>query len=85
LTKPLGGKVAMLLKVDFDSAGGRRRLFADHPAFAVKYVLTRRIRWANLEQSAAGPTENHAFYIWDWRKRGGAPSIGYLPIEGAAS
>lgn len=85
LTMPLGGKVAMLLKVDFDSAGGRRRLFADHPAFAVKYVLTRRIRWANLEQSAAGPTENHAFFLWDWRKRGGAPSIGYLPIEWAAS
>lgn len=75
------GKVAMLLRVDFDSANGRRDLFADHPAFAAKYVLTRRIRWANLEQSAAGPTENHAWFVWDWRRRAGTvPTLGYLPL-----
>lgn len=81
LTQPLGGKVAMLLKVGFDSAGGRRHLFADHPAFAAEYRLTRRIRWANIEQSAAGPTENHSFFLWDWRKRPGTPAVkGYLPL-----
>lgn len=83
LTQPLGGKVAMLLKVGFDSAGGRRRLFADHPAFAAEYRLTTRIRWANLVQSAAGPTENHSWFLWDWRKRGGPAVKGYLPIGGA--
>lgn len=82
LTKPRTGKVAMLLRVDFDSAGGRRRLFADHPAFAFKFVLTRRIRWANLPQSAAGPTQNHAWFVWDWSKAPSiAPRIGYLPIK----
>jgi hypothetical protein len=85
LTKPNRGKVAMLLRVDFDSAGGRRRLFADHPAFAAKYVLTRRIRWANLPQSAAGPTQNHAWFVWSWAKEPVAlPTIGYLPIQRAA-
>lgn len=85
LTSPAGGKVAMLLRVDFDSAHGRRPLFADHPAFAAKYVLTRRIRWANLEQSASGPTENHAWYVWDWRRRAGTlPTLGYLPLEASA-
>jgi hypothetical protein len=80
LTKPHGGKVAMLLRVDFDSAKGRRRLFADHPAFACKLVLTKRIRWTNLPQSAAGPTQNHAWFLWDWSKAPGAlPTIGYLP------
>jgi hypothetical protein len=85
LTEPLGGKVAMLLKVGFDSAHGRRQIFGDHPAFAAEYRLTRRIRWVNLEQSSAGPTENHSWFIWDWRKRGGPAVKGYLPIEGDES
>lgn len=81
VTKPIGGKVAMLLRVDFDSANGRRPIFGDHPAFAAKYTLTKRIRWENLPQSASGPTENHAWYIWSWEhaKRGGSRHYGYLP------
>lgn len=63
-----GGKVAMLLPLAFDSAKGRRHIFADCPQFAGKYVLTKRIRWANLEQKAAGPMENHQWIIWNWRK-----------------
>lgn len=83
LTEPFGGKVAMLLKVGFDSAGGRRHLFDDHPAFAVEYRLTRRIRWTNLPQSDAGPTENHSWFVWDWRKRHGPAVKGYLPLKDA--
>lgn len=80
LTRPRGGKVAMLLKVGFDSAKGRRDLFADHPAFAVEYRLTERIRWANLEQSNAGPTENHSWFLWSWAKDPTAfPIKRYLP------
>jgi hypothetical protein len=81
LTQPLGGKVAMLLKVGFDSASGRRHLFADHPAFAAEYRLTRRIRWTNFEQKEAGPTENHSWMVWDWRSRGGPPVKAYLPLH----
>lgn len=79
LTRPYGGKVAMLLKVGFDSASGRNHLFRDHPAFAAEHRLTRRIRWTNFEQKAAGPTENHSWFVWDWRKRGGPAVKGYLP------
>lgn len=79
-TKSMGGKVAMLLKVGFDSAKGRRHLFDEHPAFAVEYRLTDRIRWANLEQSAAGPTENHSWFVWSWAKDPLAyPIKRYLP------
>lgn len=86
LTEARRGKVAMLLRVDFDSAVTRRAVFGDHPAFAGKYILTRRIRWANLEQKASGPTENHAWLIWDWRKRpGAAPLLGYLPLMEATN
>lgn len=80
LTKPLDGKVAVLLRVDFDSAKTRRHIFADHPAFVAKYVLTQRIRWVNFIQKDSGPTENHAWFVFDWRKRPGAPiTLGYLP------
>lgn len=75
LTEPLGGKVAVLLRVDFDSAGGRKGIFADHPAFAAKYTLTKRVRWVNMplvydkKGRLMEPTDNHAFFVWDWQKR----------------
>lgn len=61
-----GGLVAMLLKVDWDSAKTRRRFFADCPAFARKIVLLDRIHWFDPEPDKAGPSENHAWYVWDW-------------------
>lgn len=67
LTERTGGKVAMLLRDDFDSAKGRRALFRDHPAFDRKVVITDRIRWTNLPQHAKkGPSGSHAWFIWDW-------------------
>lgn len=81
LTQPFGGKVAMLLKVGFDSADGRRNLFDEHPAFVAEYRLTKRIRWTNLPQSDAGPTENHSWFVWDWRKRPGPAVKAYLPLK----
>lgn len=80
VTRARCGKVAMLLRVDFDSAGTRSHVFANHPAFAAKYTLTKRIRWANLDQKKSGPTENHAWFLWDWSKRrDAARTYGYLP------
>lgn len=79
LTELHGGKVAMLLKVGFDSADGRRHLFDAHPAFAVEYRLTKRIRWTNFDQKENGPTENHSWFVWDWRKRSGPAVKQYLP------
>lgn len=81
VTERHGGKVAMLLKVGFDSADGRRHLFDEHPAFAAEYRLTKRIRWTNLPQSDAGPTENHSWFLWDWRKRPGPAVKAYLPLR----
>jgi hypothetical protein len=78
LTESQGGKVAMLLPLTFDAAKGRKAIFADCAQFAGKYVLTTRIRWANLEQKKAGPMENHAWYIWDWRRQPGDPFLRYI-------
>lgn len=75
-TQEFEGVVAMLLRVDFDSGATRRHLFAEHPAFKCKVVLTKRIQW--FEGSNGAPSENHAWFIWDWRN-GEYPTIRYAP------
>lgn len=78
LTKPASGKVAMLLPLAWDTANSRRDLFDEHPAFKIQHVLTKRIRWANLPQKKNGPSQNHAWFVWDWSHEG--PHLkGYLP------
>ncbi|MBS7703274.1 hypothetical protein [Chelatococcus asaccharovorans] len=62
------GSVAMLLAVDFDSAKTRARFFREHPAFCRKIVLTRRIVW--IERDGASPSQNHAWFVWNWRSSG---------------
>jgi hypothetical protein len=68
--------VAMLLRVDFDSAATRPHLFGVCPAFARKVVLTRRIRW--LANSYGSPSYNHAWFIWDVYQAE-LPTITYAP------
>lgn len=89
LMEPVSGAVAMLLRDDFDSAGGRRALFALHPAFHKKVVINTRIRWTNLPQDPdKGPSGSHAWFIWDWARHAGPPSLFYAeadedPLEAA--
>lgn len=78
VTKADGGKVAMLLPLAFDAAKGRRHIFADCQVFEGKYILTTRIRWANLDQKKAGPMDNHAWYVWNHRRRAGDPFMRWV-------
>ena len=87
---PLGGVLALLLQADFDSAGGRRRLFCDCPHFAGRIVLNRRIEWFPRQiksdgKKAAGPSANHAWYLWEKRviRQPRAPFVLYAPSGGA--
>lgn len=75
-------RVAMLLPMAWDSAKSRRDLF-ERPPFKAKYTLTKRIRWENLEQKKAGPSQNHAWFVWDWSYQGN-PFMGWLPKLEAA-
>lgn len=70
-------RVAMLLPVNFDSAKGRTDLFADNYSFKAEYRLTTRIRWENLEQKKAGPSQNHSWFVWD-RYHSWPPMKGWL-------
>lgn len=74
------GKIAMLLRTDYDHAKSRSHLFRYCPAFQTKLVLTKRIMWFAPEPGEKGksPSFNHAWYIWDWQHEG-PPTIGYAP------
>lgn len=67
--------VALLLRVDFDSAKTRRRLFGECPFFAGKIVLLDRIDWF-ARPGKAGSSTNHAWFIWS-RVHRGRPWISY--------
>ncbi len=81
MMRPWRGRVAMLLRTDFDHAKTRQYLFGGHPAFAKKLVLTKRIKW--FEDSTGQPSFNHAWFIWDWR-HSGPPTLAYGPVTAAA-
>lgn len=63
------GVVAMLLPLAWDTAKTRRDLFADCPQFRAQLVLTSRIKWFDLPPEPGkrkqGPSENHAWFVWD--------------------
>lgn len=69
-TKISRGRVAMLLPVDWDAGKTRQDLFEEFPAHITTIRLTERIRWTNLPQSKNGPSANHAWFVWDWSRRG---------------
>jgi hypothetical protein len=67
-------RIALLLRVDFDSALTRRHLFVDEPRFAGKLVLLNRIKWFDGPSS---PSDNHAWFLWD-RSHHGLPTNRYV-------
>lgn len=73
--RPQKGIVAMLLRIDFDSASTRRHLFADCEFWWRKVVLTKRIVWF---EGGASPSFNHAWYCWNFQCPT-EPTIGYAP------
>lgn len=67
--------VCMLLRIDYDSGRTRTHVFRDCPAFAQKIVLLDRIVWF-IKLDAPGPSENHAWFVWN-RQHRGPPTISY--------
>ena len=63
LTRNSGGKVAMLLRNEFDCAAARKKVFGF--PFDMKIVLQKRPRW--IDGSTGSPRHNYAWYIWDWK------------------
>lgn len=66
--------VAMLLRIDFDSAKTRVDLFRDSRTFAGKIVLLDRVKWFDGPSS---PSDNHCWAIWNRVVTKGLPWIRY--------
>jgi hypothetical protein len=83
LTKPVGGRVAMFLRNEYDMVSTERDdLFEGHPAYAMKICVTKRPRW--IEGSKGAPRHSYAWYIWDWSKPAGQdPVIRYIHPKNA--
>lgn len=66
--------VALVLRIDYDSAITRTDIFRDCPYFAGKIVLLRRVKWF---EGPRNPSDNHAWFIWNKGKSEGKPRIWY--------
>ena len=66
LTRPTSGKVAMLLRNEYDCAKSRKHLFSGGELFPFvrKVVLTKRPRW--IPDSTGAPRHNYAWFCWNW-------------------
>lgn len=69
LTRLDGGLVAMLLGAKFDCGKTRADIFGDCPAWGLKISLVDRIWWFDPQPGDKGPSEDHAWFVWDWRGR----------------
>lgn len=67
ITEKNVGQVAMLLPYEYDTALKTRGWMFKEAPFVCKIVLGRRIQWEGFEDRAS-PRQNHAWYIWDWRR-----------------
>lgn len=76
---PPGGLMAMLLSADFDSGSTRAHIFGACRSFAGKVTLRRRIEWFPPEPGQAGPSANHAWFIWERSHLRRGASVLYAP------
>ncbi len=72
LIRPVEGKVAMLLRNEWDSASTRQHLFSKHAHLALKLVLTKRPVWFPNREHKASPRHNFSWFVWDWKHEGPA-------------
>lgn len=67
IARPRRAVVAMLLYHRFDCAKKRLPIFRDHPHFAMKLTLTKRMLIPGFQHTAS-PRHNHAWFVWDFNK-----------------
>jgi predicted nucleic acid-binding Zn ribbon protein len=72
LTRPVGGMVALLVNVQWQtSAENSKRLRM--PAFDASVILTDRIRF--IPDTKERPGENHCWLVWDWSRTPGRAGL----------
>ena len=70
LLNPVGGQLALLLRVLWAESKGGQVLTTKHPAYSGKVKTPRRIQWyEGTSLDKRQPTkEEHAWFLWDWRR-----------------
>ncbi|GAB5387048.1 MAG: hypothetical protein Alpg2KO_00160 [Alphaproteobacteria bacterium] len=77
LMAPVRGRVCLLLRMDFESAAESRSLIAEHPAYAGRIILGRRVSWfPGSEHKYSHPV---CWYIWDFDLPEGTPQLTLYP------
>jgi hypothetical protein len=74
LTRPVGGRVVMLMNVQWQTAktnSARCRM----PAFDASVILTDRIQW--IPDTDVRGSENHCWMVWDWSRMPGPARLLY--------
>jgi hypothetical protein len=67
----------MLLRVDFDSGKTRTGIFGDCSARDHKIILLDRVVFFERGDGKSQPSDNHAWFCWNARRTGGAPTLSY--------
>ena len=70
ILNPVGGQLALLLRVLWGESKGGQALTTLHPAYAGKLKTPRRILWyeGTPQHHGGSAQEEHAWFLWDWRK-----------------
>ena len=70
ILNPVGGQLALLLRVLWAESGRGQALTTRHPAYAGKLKTPRRIQWlkGTAKDKGQSPKEEHAWFLWDWRR-----------------
>jgi hypothetical protein len=79
LTRPVGGMVAMLVNIQWQTgAENSKRLRM--PAFDASVILTKRIVWfpGADGRPAKQPQENHCWLVWDWSRPPGPARLTFV-------
>jgi hypothetical protein len=70
LLEPVGGQLALLLRVLWGESKGGQVLTTRHVAYSGKLKTPRRIQWyeGSALDKRKSTKEEHAWFIWDWRR-----------------
>jgi hypothetical protein len=72
LTRPVGGMVALLVNVQWQTAAENSKRLR-MPAFDASVILTDRIRF--IPDTKERPGENHCWLVWDWSRTPGRAGL----------
>ena len=66
--EPVGGMLCLLLLAQWGESASGQALTTQHPAYAGRVRLPRRIRWFPKKAGDSSPQHSHCWVVWDWAR-----------------